>query len=412
MLFVGLFLAAPNSVWAQSDPLELQWSKTYHEYGFASVFQTFDGGFLIAGSNLTSFPEYLTLIKINSDGEMEWRKTYSEITWVPALMYETDSSYLLLHDNLATYGIVNLLKVEFQGNFEWSKSLFFGRSQAFTQYVRGLFDVDATSCVLSIFESDARGGGYRSRFMCYDVYNEVLLWTKSIEGVRVAVVLPFGSDEGYYVAGSQDKQPWFAKLNSNYEIIWSRTYDTLSSSGLSGVSSVIPTIDGGFLLGGFLSGSGGVSFVVKTDGDGMGVWRWKHDSLIYDGVEIERGQYLVFSSSDLICVSASGKVLWVEPFSKYLEDPVSLANFTYVRGVVSAFVGEGDSVVVAIPFGVSGDYTSCLWVASFVVKSSSSVVVNSSSIDYAGVVCVVGVGVGVFVGVLTYLKKRYRLNSV
>ena len=179
VLFFGSFLVVPNSVFAQLDPLELQWSKTYDEYRYTSVFQTFDGGFLITGSNLTSFPNCLTIIKINSAGEVEWSKTYPEIILVPTLMRETASGYYLLRAGTTDNRMVYLLKVDFQGNFEWSKCLLLETSHVSSLSVRDLFVVDDESYVLSVFESYARSGGYRSRFMCYGVADDVLLWEKT-----------------------------------------------------------------------------------------------------------------------------------------------------------------------------------------------------------------------------------------
>jgi len=54
VLLVGLLLFVPDSVWARSDPLELQWSKTYENYLGASMIQTLDGGFLLTRVNTTT----------------------------------------------------------------------------------------------------------------------------------------------------------------------------------------------------------------------------------------------------------------------------------------------------------------------------------------------------------------------
>jgi hypothetical protein len=403
MLFLGLFLAVPNPVFAQSELLELQWSTTYDNYCEASIIQAVDGGLLIAGAKTIYLP-YLSFAKTNSNGEVEWNKTCVTINGTPQVMRSVNSGYyFLLYDGDAG---ARVLKMDLRGNSEWIKQFDFSTNAAFHREVNDLFVTKDGNFAIVISERGTRSPWQVSLFMGYDA-DGVLLWEKSIEGVRINVALQSDDGEGYYVAGMQDKQPWFAKLDSNCEIIWSRSYGSLLSSGLSGVRSVIPTSDGGFLLDGYLPSSGDVvDFVVKTDGNGKKLWSRKCDSSIYDVVEVKKGQCLVFSSSGIICVSASGEELWVEPYSKYVEDFMSLTNVTSIRRGVSAFVSGEGNVVVAIPYGVSGHYTSGLWLASFTVDTSSF---NGDEGLYRGVLLygvAVVITVAVFVGFLVYLKKR------
>ncbi|MDR0461054.1 MAG: hypothetical protein LBH62_06460, partial [Nitrososphaerota archaeon] len=355
----------PNPVLSQSVTLELQWSQTYDNYHYASMIQTVDGGFLIAG--VPDSLQGLLFVKTSCGGEVEWSKTFSTINGAPKLMRSMDFGYYCLLPG--GYAGARVLKMDLQGNFEWVKQYDFGSSAAFDREVSDLCVANDGSFVLVVSESGARSPWQVSLFKGYDV-DGVLLWEKSVEDVMVRVVLSFeDGGGGYFVAGWRDKRLWFAKLDSSCEVIWSRTYRSLFSRDLSGVRSIIPTSDGGFLLVGYLplDSRDGVDFVVKVDGKGKELWSQKYDSRVHDMVEVgSGGQFLMFNRSEVVCVGASGKKLWVEPYSEYLEDSVSLVNVTYLSRDVSAFVGEDGSVVVAVPYGVAvGGYTSDLWVASF-----------------------------------------------
>ena len=409
VLFVGLLLVVPNSVCAKSDPLTLKWNNTYDEYLGALMVQTLDGGFLLAGTNTTLSQQYLQLVKINSVGEVEWSNFYPEISWTPTLIRLADSGYLILH----AVNSVGILKVDFQGNIEWSHQQSLTKNTYNSEYVRDVFVVaDSGIYVLVIFASSK--GGYASEFVCYDV-DGVLLWSKRIERVSIDVVLQYNDDDGggvYYVTGSQDRHLWFAKLDSMGEVVWSRTYGSGFSNTFVAwprVWSIISLSDGGFLLSGIDHYAfEGLGFVVKLDGEGLVLWSCKFAEPVYDVVEVG-GQYLVFSSSRVICLSFSGKMLWDEPYSKYaLFENLTNADDVGLRCPVSVFVGDGDAgFVVAVPYGVLGYYTSCLWVAGFTVEPF----LGSFSFFYVGLFVVVAVVVVVFIGCLVYLKRGDCLKT-
>jgi len=310
------------------------------------------------------------------------------------------SGYIVLREG------VDLLKVDFQGNVEWSRHHDIRDSFNTNERVVDLVVAkDGGSYVLVIYSSNIKGG-YSSRFACYDV-DGVYLWHKWLDSrVCVEVVLPCEADGSYYVGGSQEQQIWFAKLDSTGEVVWSRTYGAVSSKPYIPwpcVCSVVPTLDGGFLFGG-VDPSSERGVVVRVDGEGLVQWSSKFGEPVYEVVEVREGQFLVFSFSKIICLSPSGKMLWSEPYFKYAGvESVTIGN--RVRSPVSVFVGgDGDSLVVAIPYSVLGYYTSCLWVAEFTVEPISV------SFLFGGVgllfgCLVVAVVVLVFVGYWFYFKK-------
>jgi hypothetical protein len=100
-----------------------QWNKTFENHLFYSVKQTFDGGYII-GSNEEGFVQESgnyeqisqnSLIKINSNGNMQWHADYSsDGNWFTVLQ-TTDGGYVM-----AVYN--NLYKTDNEGNKLWNKT--------------------------------------------------------------------------------------------------------------------------------------------------------------------------------------------------------------------------------------------------------------------------------------------------
>ncbi|MDR2203249.1 MAG: hypothetical protein LBE76_02910 [Nitrososphaerota archaeon] len=408
-IFILLFLVVPAPALAQTtSPLENQWHEVYGDFFVSSIVQTQDVGVILVGSAGTHSP-VLSLMKLNSDNNVEWTKTYPEAKGRQWFIQEVDSGYLL-----SAYGnSAEVLKIDFSGNFEWA----------------GPYDLWNTAQSIAedgsyvIVNNVAMSGNYASSVRKYDA-DGVLLWEKFFYKANIEVNLQLDSSDGYYVAGTiYDGNSlfggwtwrfWFAKLDLDGEVVWSRSYNyKTSGSTHTSFYSVSQTLDGGFLLSGFNDRD---SWVVKTDRNGREQWHWHHGNLINEFgsfspvrfvVQDESGQYLVSNGYEIIVLDKWGNELWVESCFEYLGEFENLV----VRRVwgVSSVVGDGGRLVVAVTFsvdamssGLDGSYG--VWVANFVVEPFLQ---SGSSVLLFGVVVVVVVGV--FVGLIVYLKKyRYR----
>ena len=380
-LFFMLLLIMPVQVLAQfTQPLELQWSETYDNFFASSVVPAQDTGFMIVGSNPIPYPPVLSLMKTNSNSSVDWTKTYPEAEGLSWVIQQVESSYILSSHYL------DWLKIDVHGNIEWSKKFDLNGRQR----IAGLTVAEDGSYVL-VKSSYSVGQTHFS--VCKYGVDDVLCWEQQFYDYSVSF-LQSDSGDGYYIAGSQDGKFWFAKLDLDGEVVWSRVYSYRSSGSTSLVfHSFIPTLDGGFLL----SGSNDENcWLVKTGSDGKEQWHRQYDNhrmgyIIQD----KSGQYLMFNGHWIIVLDGRGKELWAVSCSKYVADFEDSANA--MVQFVSGAIDDGNFVVAITYNDVQMD-SFVTWVAGFTFKSVSSLGCN---MWLFGVVAVVIV----FVGFLVYLTK-------
>ncbi len=104
-------------------------------------------------------------------------------------------------------------------------------------------------------------------------------WQKTFggSGIDVGYSVQQSSDSGYVIAGYSDSfgsgnyNVYFLKTNINGDTVWTKTYG--GSSDARGFS-VQQTIDGGFIIAGYLSSFGSAAdvYLIKTDVDGNTLW--------------------------------------------------------------------------------------------------------------------------------------------
>jgi hypothetical protein len=108
---------------------KMQWNKTYGWFEneeAKSIIQTPDGGFLLAGfKSSSSSNKNILIIKIDSIGNLQWNKTFSEEMKGDALsIIKTDNEGYLIAGSIKSPQTCNalLIKIDFQGNVEWKKN--------------------------------------------------------------------------------------------------------------------------------------------------------------------------------------------------------------------------------------------------------------------------------------------------
>jgi len=108
--------------------LNAQWARTYggNNYDSANSFQqTSDGGYIIAGNTSSFSTGYawdIWILKLSSDGEIEWQKTYggSGREEIHSLQQTIDGGYIVVGstDSFGAYGYSDIwiLKISSDGN--------------------------------------------------------------------------------------------------------------------------------------------------------------------------------------------------------------------------------------------------------------------------------------------------------
>jgi len=265
------------------------WAATYGGIFFDeahSVQQTGDGGYLVAGwtrSSGAGDADFLVL-KLRSDGTVEWQKTYGGDSWDEArsIRQTSEGGYIVAGWTMsfgAGLGDLWVLKLGADGAIEWQNT-----------YGGGGEDL-----ALSIQQTGDKGyivTGVTSSFGAgsSDVWvlklrpDGKMEWQKTYggDGVDRAFSIQQTGDGGYIVAGDtisfalqgqETPDVWILKLKSDGAVEWQKIY---GGDNYDQASSVRQTSDGGYVAAGrtdsFGAGGGDV-WVLKLGSDGAVAWQ-------------------------------------------------------------------------------------------------------------------------------------------
>lgn len=261
----------------------VSWQKAYGSSGddrAASVQQTADGGFIVAGTYGTSYGDFWVL-KLDSDGAVIWQKRYGDALQDAAsgILQTSDGGYIVAGSTTpVASGLENVwvLKLASDGSVTWQKA--YGGS-----------GVDTAACV-----QQTADGGYiiagktysfgadTSDFWLLKLSSDGAIgWQKLcgawyyIGGIPDAAnAVQQTADGGYIVAGYTEYgysnyQAWVVKLTAAGSVSWQRFYGGGSSDT---AYSLQGTTDGGYVVAGFTlsyGAGGGDSWIMKLPGDGQ-----------------------------------------------------------------------------------------------------------------------------------------------
>lgn len=202
----------------------IEWQMRYEDARFndvRSVKQTSDGGYIIGGSNIhydtPTGTADIWLIKLDSEGAIEWEKEYGEDNaneFLSSLELTSDGGYIvgstgsLLQPSL-------VLKIDSEGNIEWEKALSIGLDMSsLRQTTDGGFAAAGTS-----FTS----AGAADFFLLKLNPDGVLEWAKTYGGSsgEIESSMDHTADGGYILAGLtrsfgvRNSDVWVLKVDSN-----------------------------------------------------------------------------------------------------------------------------------------------------------------------------------------------------
>jgi hypothetical protein len=261
----------------------MQWSKTYggteSEYGQA-VIETPDGGFAIAGHAFTSVEEgreNFLLVKTDLSGNLQWNKTYGgeQIDWAYSIVATPDGGYAL-SGVTSSFGSQNnclLVKTDSLGNMQWTKT-YPARgsmgSRALILTFDGGFALTGNVYVKNFTESDL--------WIAKTDASGNLEWNQTYngKGIEHAYALVSTTDGGYAVAGFtttanvEEADCLLIKTDASGNMQWNKTY---GSQYADAAYTMVQTTDGGYALAGswsYLTNHylGGSVWLIKTDSEG------------------------------------------------------------------------------------------------------------------------------------------------
>jgi pimeloyl-ACP methyl ester carboxylesterase len=232
----------------------MQWQKTFGGGGDdsgSSVRQTSDGGYIIAGNTGGS----VYLVKTNSAGDMQWQKTFDGY-FGSSVQQTTDGGYIIAGSTISFgdfNGDVYLIKTNSAGNMQWQKT-FGGHNGDFGYSVQQTTD----GGYIITGETDSYGVGEGDVYLIKTNSSGDMQWQKTFGGSNI----DWGnsvwqtSNGGYIIAGETYRfdpytggngSVYLIKTNSSGDMQWQKTFGGIyHDSG----SSVQQTSDGGYIITG------------------------------------------------------------------------------------------------------------------------------------------------------------------
>jgi hypothetical protein len=254
--------------------------------------QTSDLGYALCGRGW--------LLKVDSQGNVEWKRTYGEIVPFSA-MQTKDGGYVMP-------GLLNsvsmLIKTNINGNLVWS---------------RALSTPSGNASIEAVLETD--DGGYALAgslggaifWLGQTDENGNLQWNQQYPhfGPRQSGTTRFLSiakttEGGFILSGEDGGSAWLIKTDSEGKEQWSVNYIGGESSG--GFSSVVQLEYGGYVAVGYYNSA---ALIVKTDSLGNVVW-----NVTYGGRQPDWAHAVVATDDEGFAVAGSlSDNLWLAKYA-------------------------------------------------------------------------------------------------
>ncbi|MHA2203189.1 MAG: hypothetical protein ACXACU_06425 [Candidatus Hodarchaeales archaeon] len=338
-----------------------------------SLIQTIDRGFAIAGATSPDkgyfCPSAIWLIKTNVNGLSEWNKTYrlglDEDISASSLVQVSHGEFAIagqIQRNLKSF-FLKTNAVGWPKNFQIYEG---GGASALIQTTDGGFALASSTnypendrCFTSLMKVDTTGK---------------LGWINIFEGIvsGFAYSLIRTTDGGFAFVGRADSYGigeddfWLVKTDVNGIAQWNRTY---GESGNEDATSLIQTVDRGFLLIGNTDsfGEGNDTWLIKTDESGIVQWnktyrgfylidpaRKSHGTRTVSIISTPDGGFALagtswigwglFINTWLVKTDRNGDVQWHQSFGG--------SEQTGIKALISTADGG---------FAIAGDYCRKIW---------------------------------------------------
>ncbi len=281
------------------------WARTYGAGGGSyeaahSVYQTSDGGFILAGSVFAGSSGNVYLVKTEANGVAEWTRTYGGGSTENAysVMQTNDGGYIFCGDTRSFHSgfgsSVWLVRTNSNGDTLWTK-VYGGSSY------QGGYSVKQTTDDGFIVTGSYNNGAPNSTdvWLLKTDANGDTLWTKTFGGIdsQEGHDVLQTNDGGFLIAGTQSWSGiWLIRTNSTGDTLWTKTYPGSLERG----NCLSQTPDNGFVITG--SDINGDLLVVRTDQNGAILWSSTYGGSNADGgsavVPVNGGGYIVCGSTE------------------------------------------------------------------------------------------------------------------
>jgi len=297
-----------------------------------AVWQTSDGGYVLAGNLPDGDNDKLFLQKTDASGNQLWVKTYGEAGKAYTVRQTRDGGYIMSGFD-GDYCV--LYKTDASGNEQWHKQYVANANTdgwSVQETEDGGFIV-AGDTYLITGESTVTSGPNWDVWILRTDANGNELWTKTWgagEESRLYSV-DLTNDGGYIFGGTRSNvndgdayyssKPYLVKTDASGNIQWEKTYNRDSWDNYEG-TYVQQTSDGGYMLAGY---HGGNIYLLKADASGNKAWdhdyRDSIDNNLYSAQQAWDGGYVLAGWTQatpdggdkdafIVRTDASGNELW------------------------------------------------------------------------------------------------------
>jgi hypothetical protein len=351
-----------------------QWNQTYGGPSKDEAYcvqRTSDDGYIVAGST-ESFGAGLAdcwLIKTDANGVMQWNKTYGGVNddYAFHVQQTNDGGYIFV-GSTDSFGTGSsdfwLVKTDTDGAMQWSKTFGgIGSDRAFS-----VFQTSDGGYILA-GETSSFGAGSLDFWLVKTDAVGIMLWSRTYGGANsdVARSAQKTSDGGYVIAGwtnsfgAGGSDFWLVKTDVSGYLQWNRTFGEAYDEE---AYSVRLTSDSGYVIAGGMTSPyslGGWDFwQVKTDANGNRQWDQANggtsDDRAYSVQQTSDDGYIIAGSTE--SYGAGLADFWLTKNVAPPPRPPDEDHDVAVMGVLPSrmIVGEGNTLTVNVTVANLGKY--------------------------------------------------------
>ena len=245
-----------------------------------------DGGYILTGNynpHCIGADKRSFLLKIDSMGTIEWRRTYNNISYLYDIELTPNGGYMVMNKN---WGAI-VIELDSIGNIKWSKRI---NNDTINVEVSDM-TYSGSNTFIGINKYIKNGSisypEYGLIAFKINILTRQILWQKkynlfhSIDciGLHQAIGVEALPNGDIVVSGTvrkygNDYSGFLFKLNSNGDSLWAKTYNfSTSSTAKCQLNDMLPTNDGGFLgVGYYYTYTASTAWLIKTDANGTVGW--------------------------------------------------------------------------------------------------------------------------------------------
>ncbi len=213
-------------------------------------------------------------MKLSSTGTIQWQKSLggSSFDWATSIKQTTDGGYIIAGNTQSNNGNVTgnhgfidywIVKINSTGTIQWQRCLGGTGDDRATSIVQSTDSGYVAAGYSELNNGDITGNHGNKDYWVVKLNSDggVIEWKKSLGGIYfdLASTIISTTDGGYMVAGFSNSNDgdvtgnqgisdgWIIKLNSLGVIQWQKS---LGGSENDSLTSIIQTIDGGYILAG------------------------------------------------------------------------------------------------------------------------------------------------------------------